>query len=92
MGGSGGDRSQQPRPGRQRLTLGTWNVTSLGGKDPELVREVERYELDLVGLTSMHSIGTGSELLDRGWKISFSRVAKGVRCRAGVGILTQVHN
>ncbi|XP_033991643.1 solute carrier family 22 member 7-like [Trematomus bernacchii] len=37
------------RPGRQKLALGTWNVTSLGGKEPELVREVERYQLDLVG-------------------------------------------
>ena len=27
-----------------------WNVTSLGGKEPELVLEVERYWLDLVGL------------------------------------------
>jgi len=28
-----------------------WNVTSLAGKEPELVREVERYQLDMVGLT-----------------------------------------
>lgn len=26
------------------LTLGTWNVTSLVGKEPELMREVERYQ------------------------------------------------
>ena len=29
MGGSGGDRPRRPRPWQQRLTLGTWNVTSL---------------------------------------------------------------
>ena len=56
----------RPRPGQQRLTLVMWNVTSLGGKEPELVREVERYWLDLVGLTSTHSIGSGSKLLDMG--------------------------
>ena len=43
------------------------------GKEPELVREVERYRLDLVGLASM--------ALDRGWTLFFSRVAKGVRRR-----------
>ena len=78
MGGSGGDGPQRPRPGLQRLALGTWSVTSIGGKESELVREVERYRLDLVGLTSTHSIGSGSKLLDRGWTLFFSRVAKGI--------------
>ena len=64
MGGSGGDGPRRPRPWLQRLTLGTWNVTSLGGKEPELVREVERYWLDLVGPTSTHSVGSGSKVLD----------------------------
>ena len=88
MGGSGSDGTRSPRPGLQRLTLGMWNVTSLGGKEPELVQEVECYGLDLVGLTSTHSAGSGSKLLDRGWTLFFSGVAKGVRCQAGVGILT----
>ena len=82
MGGSGGDRTRQPRPGQQRLTLGMWNVTTLGGKEQEPVREVERYWLDLVGLTSMHNMGSGSKHLDRGWTLFFSGVAKGVRHRA----------
>ena len=55
-----------------------WNVTSLAGKEPELVREVERYELDMVGLTSTHSTGSGTKLLERGWTLHFSGVAKGV--------------
>lgn len=42
----------------QRLVTGTWNITSLAGKEPELVREVERYQLDMVSL------------LDRGWTLS----------------------
>uniref|UniRef100_A0A8C5FFM2 Endonuclease/exonuclease/phosphatase domain-containing protein n=1 Tax=Gadus morhua TaxID=8049 RepID=A0A8C5FFM2_GADMO len=87
MGGSEGQGSRRTRPGRQKLALGTWNVTSLRGKEPELVREVERYQLDLVGLTSMHSLSSGTVLLDRGWTLFFSGVAEGVRRRAGVGIL-----
>ncbi|TWW81839.1 hypothetical protein D4764_01G0016540 [Takifugu flavidus] len=34
---------------------GTWNVTSLVGKEPELVREVEKFRLHIVGLTSRSS-------------------------------------
>ncbi|XP_077956447.1 uncharacterized protein LOC120824534 [Gasterosteus aculeatus] len=86
-GGSDSGGSRRSRPGRQMLALGTWNVTSLGGKEPELVREVERYQLDLVGLTSTHSLGSGTTLLDRGWTLFYSGVAHGVRRQAGVGIL-----
>jgi len=36
-------------PQHRRLVLGTCNVTSLAGKEPELVREVEWYQLHMVG-------------------------------------------
>jgi len=42
----------------------------------------------MVGLTSTHSTGSGTKLLERAWTLSFSGVAQGVRCQAGVGILT----
>ena len=38
--------------------IGTWNVTSLVRKEPVFVREVERYKLDIVSRTSMHSLGS----------------------------------
>ncbi|XP_045911628.1 uncharacterized protein LOC123974779 [Micropterus dolomieu] len=79
MGGSEGQGPRRTRPGQQRLALGTWNVTSLWGKEPELVREMERYQLDLMGLTSTHSLSSGTVLLDRGWTLFFSGVAQGVR-------------
>ena len=52
------------------------------------MQEVERYQLDMVGLTSMHSTGSGTKLLERGWTFYFSGVAQGVRCQLGVGIFT----
>ena len=69
--------------------MGTeWNVTSLGGREPELVREVEWYQLEIVGLTSTHSSqGAGTELLERGWTLFYSGVTCGERRRAGVGLL-----
>uniref|UniRef100_A0A672ZD16 Reverse transcriptase domain-containing protein n=1 Tax=Sphaeramia orbicularis TaxID=375764 RepID=A0A672ZD16_9TELE len=74
-------------PRMQSLALGTWNVTSLGGKEPELVREVERYRLDIVELTSTHSLGSGTQPLERGWTLHFYGIARGERRRAGVGLL-----
>ncbi|KAK5858519.1 hypothetical protein PBY51_002652 [Eleginops maclovinus] len=84
-GGSESRGSRRSRLRRQKLALGTWNVTSLGGKEPELVREVERYQLDLVGLTSTHSVGSGTLLLDKGWTLFFSGVAQSCEAPSGCG-------
>ena len=69
------------------LAMETWNVTSLGEEEPELMREVERYRLEIVGLSSTHSLGSGIQLLERGWTLFYSGVARGERRRAGVGLL-----
>ena len=45
--------------------MGTWNVTSLA----------ERYRLEIVGLTSTHSLGSGAQLLERGWTLLYSGAA-----------------
>ncbi|KAK3506606.1 hypothetical protein QTP70_011019 [Hemibagrus guttatus] len=52
LGSSHGRGPQRPKPWTKNLAFGTWNVTSLGGKEPELVREVERSRLEIVGLFS----------------------------------------
>ena len=51
------------------------------------MREVERYRLEIVGLTSMHSLGSGNQLLERGWTLHFSGVTHGEQWQAGVGLL-----
>ncbi|KAI3353788.1 hypothetical protein L3Q82_005012 [Scortum barcoo] len=58
-----------------------------GGRSLSFVREVERYRLEIVGLTSTHSLGSGTQLLERGWTLHYSGVAQGERRRAGVGLL-----
>jgi exonuclease III len=55
------------------------------------VREVERFRLEIVGLTSTHRSGSGTSLLERGWTFFHSGVAHGERRRAGVGILVAPH-
>ncbi|KAK3564781.1 hypothetical protein QTP86_026411, partial [Hemibagrus guttatus] len=82
MGGGPGD----PNPG-QRIWLLGHGMSPHWGKEPELVREVERYRLEIVGLASTHSLGSGTQLLERGWTLFFSGVPHGERRRAGVGLL-----
>jgi len=75
----GGGPGRGPRWANRRqhwLALGTWIFISLGGKDPELVRKVERYQLDIVGLTSTQNTGSsGTRLLEKGWTLPISGVA-----------------
>ncbi|KAK3540202.1 hypothetical protein QTP70_028393 [Hemibagrus guttatus] len=87
LGSGHGRGPRRPKPWTKNLAFGTWNVTSLGGKEPELVREVERYRLEIVGLASTHSLGSGTQLLERGWTLFFSGVPHGEKYRAGVGLL-----
>ncbi|KAK3572306.1 hypothetical protein QTP86_030244 [Hemibagrus guttatus] len=87
LGSGHGRGPRRPKPWTKNLAFGTWNVTSLGGKEPELVREVERYRLEIVGLASTHSLGSGTQLLERGWTLFFSGVPHGERRRAGMGLL-----
>ncbi|KAK3530420.1 hypothetical protein QTP86_024465, partial [Hemibagrus guttatus] len=63
--GSHGRGPRRPKPWTKNLAFGTWNVTSLGGKEPELVREVEQYRLKIVGLASTHSLDPGTQLFER---------------------------
>ncbi|KAI3359899.1 hypothetical protein L3Q82_014257, partial [Scortum barcoo] len=86
LGSSRGRGPRRPNPWTKTLAIGTWNVTSLGGKEPELVREVERYRLEIVGLTSTHSLGSGTQLLERGWTLHYSGVAQGERRRGWCGL------
>lgn len=45
------------------------------GKEPELVLEVEQYQLELVRLTSTHSLDSGYQLPKKGWTLFYSVVA-----------------
>ncbi|KAK3523485.1 hypothetical protein QTP86_033979, partial [Hemibagrus guttatus] len=98
LGSGHGRGPRRPKPWTKNLAFGTWNVTSLGGKEPELVREVERYRLEIVGLSSTHSLGSGTQLLERAPQLSrhvleFSPVNERVvslRLRAGDRCLTVV--
>ena len=77
----------QSNPQLQKLALGTWNVTSLMGKKPELACKVEKIRLDIFGLTSTHGKGSGTSLLERRWTLFHSGGADSERRQAGMAIL-----
>ncbi|KAI3356637.1 hypothetical protein L3Q82_017830 [Scortum barcoo] len=55
------------------------------GIPPEELEEVSgRWS---VGLTSTHSLGSGTQLLERGWTLHYSGVAQGERRRGWCGLL-----
>lgn len=56
-----------------------WNVTTLGGKELQLVQEAEQCQLEIVRLTSTLTLGSGNKLLDEGWALSLSEVAQSSR-------------
>ncbi|KAI3363346.1 hypothetical protein L3Q82_011971 [Scortum barcoo] len=72
LGSSRGGGPRRPNPWTKILAIGTWNGTSLGGKEPEL---------------RAGAVGSGTQLLERGWTLHYSGVAQGERRRAGVGLL-----
>lgn len=69
------------------MNIGIWNVTSLTGKEIELVEEVKKYRLDIVGLSSTKEKGNGTMILQDGWRLLYSGVEPSVHARAGVGSL-----
>ncbi|KAI3376211.1 hypothetical protein L3Q82_016715 [Scortum barcoo] len=59
-----------------------------GGRSLSSCRRLRGTWLEIVGLTSTHSLGSGTQLLERGWTLHYSGVAQGERrLQAGVGLL-----
>ena len=45
------------------MSIGTWNVRSIKGKEVELVNEVKKYKVDKLGITETKKKGRGVENL-----------------------------
>ena len=73
-------------PNCRDLAIGNWNVSSLTGKEQELVCEAQQYRLD-VGISSTKRRGVGTVELNGGWKIFHSGVDAAMSAQAGVGLL-----
>ena len=76
------------REREQKLHIGTWNVTSLTGKEPELVDEAIRCRLGIAGVLFTKRKGSGTLILNKRWQHFYSGVDPTLHAHAGEGILT----
>ena len=72
---------------KQKLHIGTWNMTSLTSKEPEPVDEPIRYRLDIVGVSSTKRKGSGTLALNKRWQLFYSGVDPVLHAQARIGIL-----
>ena len=68
------------------MNIGTWNVRSLNGKEVELVEEIKKYNVAILGITETKKKGKDIEPYE-GYKLIYSGVDKKERARAGVAAL-----
>ena len=69
---------------------GNWTVTSLNGKEQEMVREAEQYRLNIVAVSSTKCRGSDAVELNEGWKLFYSGVDVTMSAQEGLGILVNL--
>ena len=62
--------------------IGTWNVRSVKNKENEVIREMKRYNIDVLGLSETKARGNGMKAVD-GVSYMYSGVTE---CRAKRGV------
>lgn len=72
--------------------MGTWNVRSIMGKETELVEELEKIDIDILGLTETKKKGRGEMELQGGHVLIYSGVEASQRAREGVGCIVNKRN
>ena len=70
----------------QYLCMENWDVTSLNGKEQELVWEAEQYHLDIVGVSLTKCHGSDTVELNESWKLFNSGVDVTMSAQARVSI------
>ena len=67
------------------LRIGIWNVRSIRCKEEEIVREMKKYRLGILGVSEAHLRGSGEKEVD-GVEMVYSGVTEG-RVKGGVAVL-----
>ena len=70
-------------------SVGTWNPRTLyqAGKTAQVVKEMQRYQLHLLGLCEVRWLGAGQKTLSTGEEMLYSGKEEGATHEQGVGIL-----
>ena len=81
-------KENKPNYAKRNLVVATWNATSLvsdSSKLQQLTYNMDKYGLDVLGITETHMPGIGSENLDNGGLIIYSGRADGYHYE-GIGL------
>lgn len=70
----------------KEMRIGTWNITSMTGKEVEVVQEMKKYNVQILGVCETKKKGHGEMVLDSGYVFRYSGVLTG-RAKEGVGII-----
>jgi exonuclease III len=73
--------------GKRKMKIGTWNVRSIAGKEIELVGEIKKLNVKILGMTETKKKGQGIEKLQDRYVLYYSGVPKTQREKAGVGCI-----
>lgn len=68
------------------MSFATWNIKGLRTKQTEVIREITKFNLDIVALTETKKKGSGNEIIEN-YVHFYSGVKKENRAKAGVSLL-----
>lgn len=70
-----------------KVSIGTWNITSLNGKEIEITEEMSRFKIDILGISEVKKQGKGNIKLTNEYTLYYSGTDPGQRNKEGVGII-----
>lgn len=80
-------KEKERKTEKQTTVIGTWNVRSIKGKEEEIVEEMEKYGIDILGITETKKKNKGRKCLNNGYHMLWSGVDIKQRAREGVGLI-----
>lgn len=78
---------KQKKRNKSTLKLGIWNVRSIRGKEIEIIEEMEKQQLDFLGITETKKKGKGINRIAKGYWLYWSGVNESERGKEGVGMI-----
>ena len=71
------------------MRFGTWNIKTLNGKEVEMIQEMKRYKIKVLGLREGKKKGSGIKILEGNYVLRYSGIPIGNRAKEGVGIIVE---
>jgi len=86
LGKRDGLSSKRHEARKRLMNYGTWNVQGIRGKMEEIISELGKLKMDVIGLTEIKRKGIGTEIIRDNFHL-YSGVSKDRKAERGVSIL-----